>query len=75
MVTTNDDAGRPPIRRLNPQALREMGPYFGAIPPENPPMATSISFWECEAKYNPLGKFGASSSGPLIRELLGQHHA
>ena len=58
------------IRRLNPQALRDMGSYFGPLDPEILPGTRPISFWEFLADFNPLGKFGASSAGSIIREVL-----
>ena len=64
---------RPACPRLNPQALQKMQPYFGASHDpvgSAPPIVRRKSFWECEADYNPLGKFGASSGGALVREAL-----
>jgi hypothetical protein len=59
----------PPIPRLNPQVLQAARPYFGTDPnaayviqPEMPTVVTRIPFWECEAQYNPLGRFAASFS-------------
>jgi len=71
MATSTEETSRPAFPRLNPEALRGMGPYFGPSPnsvgldfaaPESLPVVCRRSFWECEADYNPLGKFGASSS-------------
>ena len=52
-----------------------MGPYFGPLAPESSPIVRRKSFWECEADYNPLGTFGASSSGAIIREALTRDRA
>jgi len=59
--------GIPP--RLNPLALRKSLPYFGSesdsvkpAKPESAIVTVRKSFWECDAEYNPLGKFGASFS-------------
>jgi len=47
-----------------------MGSYFGPLDPEILPGTRPISFWEFLADFNPLGKFGASSAGSIIREVL-----
>jgi hypothetical protein len=57
------------VLRLNPFMLRESAPYFGSESEtvrlarlESDTVAVRKSFWECDAEYNPLGKFGASWS-------------
>jgi len=64
---------RPTCPRPDPLALQKMRPYFEASQDpagSSPPIVRRRSFWECEAAHNPLGKFGASSAGALIREAL-----
>lgn len=60
--------------RLNPRELRNRGRYFGTTPSavyvlkseaEKPTLLAQKTFWECDAEYNPLGKFGASASSRL----------
>lgn len=75
MVGLSADAeDRPTCPRLDPQALRNMGPYIDTGPDsvdarlaesESLKLVTRRSFWECEADYNPLGQFGAAWSRPL----------
>jgi hypothetical protein len=57
------------VRRLNPVTLRESTPYFDHESDavklarlEDATIAVRKSFRECDAEYNPLGQFGASSS-------------
>ena len=72
VVTAREGANQPSIPRLNPQALRNAPPYFGTglaqvfqVEAERPLIITRKSFLECDAEFNPLGKFGASFSRHL----------
>jgi hypothetical protein len=63
----SERSGRFP--RSSPHALRESEPYFGSDADvgkfgrlEREAAPGRKSFWECDAEYNPLGKFGASWS-------------
>ena len=66
------ETNRPACPRLNPEALRRMGPYIDPEPnsvaadiaaSERPKLLTRKSFCECSADYNPLGKFGVAWTG------------
>ena len=72
MDTARHD-GPPVFRRLNPQALQEMGSYFGPLDPEKLPSVERLSFWESLVEYNPLGQFGASEAASMIRESTDPH--
>jgi len=57
------------LPRLNPLTLRKSLPYFGSESGpvrleklESVTVAVRRPFRECDAEYNPLGKFGASFS-------------
>jgi len=67
MTRSPAETGRPAAPRLNPVKLRRLPPYFGSeyvklASIETYTVAVRKSFLECDAEYNPLGKFGASWS-------------
>jgi hypothetical protein len=74
MAIPHAEANHSLCPKLNPRELRSTGPYFGTGPSavyvltaeaERPTLLARKTFWECEAEYNPLGKFGASASSRL----------